>query len=112
MEGVGIKQEGCEIKVLYEESRLGRDLEKLVYHFVSSLRQKDRRCLFALESDGATGYGLLRKPNLLHKGLVIPHQPFFIHHARFIPVADGDHTQLVGFACGGNGFAISNRHGL
>src|SRR6266567_3066874 len=50
---------------------------------------------------------LLRESYLLHEGLVVPEQPFVIHHARVSPVSDRRHRQVDLLSCRSNGLATA-----
>src|SRR6266550_189997 len=55
---------------------------------------------------------LLRQPELLHIGLVVPEQPFVIHHARVSPVSDRRHHHVDFLSRRSNGFAAADWHRL
>ena len=50
-----------------------------------------------------------RKTDLLHETRVVPHQPFFIHHAA-LPMPNGDHLELEGVAGWSGQFATTHVH--
>src|SRR5713226_3978756 len=55
---------------------------------------------------------LLRESELLHVCLVVPEQPFVIHHARVSPVSDRRHHQVDFLSRRSNGLATADWHRL
>lgn len=55
---------------------------------------------------------LLRQPELLHVGLVVPEQPFVIHDARVSPVSDCRHHHVDFLSSRCNALATADWHGL